>query len=321
MVRIVEVKSRLLAPLQNSAAKAVAVFGLLKMACSFLAWFLSEGTDKTYRRRLDKTWDLLHAMTFGKLANVLVRRLSKKLDEMMPVLRRNAAAVFLALSLINAALMILSLSVAAGIRADSGSADALRPWVTVVRSGDYQLSALMYGGYAAICNIVGLYVARKLLRRHAFEDRNLTQLGLTALYSAGTVYAGVSALSMAGSRIGILVGTIWTHETVRGVPVIQGHDITDTLWLIITGARIGEGEVARVLILAASILLPVIMFITIALLAILARSMSGRLQEAMKRLIYLVSTDTRPLLSQLGNVLGACGAVVSLLIDLVKSRL
>ena len=293
-------------------AMAGAGFILSKVIFGCLGWYTQLGADALYRSRLDRLWDALHNLGFSELSQRALVRLVAKLDAMLVDRRRVILIFFAASAVINFFSLVLGAAIFFHIQ-DMSLADIFSEDTPIVGFlAVFVLVPLM----GCLFDIISAWVTIALLR-HASRNPKITVLAWHA--GADLVVAGFALLWVAFC-VGLVASFLEIDKSVIESFMFQLEMLHEGLRDFFNGLNTDASANAIVyLILGSSTALPTLAYLTIWVALVIVWSLPEALKPYFRNIIYLVTTDNKPVLSQLGTFFGGCAAILGALVAIIKT--
>ena len=289
--------------MQVEFAVAVLAFVVCKFFFGLLGWYSRNGSDDLYRQRLDTIWDRLHTDTLFDLAHRSLRRLVIRTRETLKTRRRALLRLAAMFFIINAISIVVALDVA--ILYLQRKIDHPGSGILNAFNAETPLSGVICLTIAALgvgFDLVSALISWFFLKKAAATNR----LSSTIFHiSADAVVA--------------IVAMIWSSFTlISTVALMSGATLLETLdFLLITAGHLSsfmdDGWFAISIVMAASAAIPTLVHLSVSLVVLAAYATPRSLQLILRRSIFLVTTDEKPILGQLGTVAGAIAASLAAL--------
>ena len=306
-------------------AYAIAAFTLAKLAFSFLGWYSQAGEDKIYRKHLDSLFDRLHELTLFELAHGLLVRLVRRVRETFGS-GWKAIGVFLLVCLVlNAISLVVCdfiLVVIAG--APEVFTDPEYYW------GDNNLTPFMilFGAILIgliLCDLVSS-VTTWLLLIHVIKVNSIGRIAIHFVVDILVVSVAFffSWLLFMGSNPHMIIAVAGHMEWEnRGFPPLSfvSEAMPYIIRMISESLSFASYENSELrylfigLILTLTSALPTVCYLFITSALLMAYLLPHRI---LIKAIYLVTTDSKPVLSQLGNAVGGLAAVLAVVLAVLK---
>lgn len=260
----------------------VGSFTVVKSFFALLGWYSRDHKDLLYRKKLDRLWEKLDSSTPYQFSHNFFELLVKRIENTVLKRKWRLLLFFFTLNLILF-------------------------WVVAFPVDNSNLSG-------------------KYIGTHAFNP------------SEPTLYLGSSAfalVSMGLDYLSLLV-TIWLLKQAKSSKSISGimrHIVTDILialfasFIIVLMASIIDGSVPGAdeqkllvfgLILGATSTLPSVAYLLILVVLLVLRSIPKGLRKIIQQIIFRLTTDKSPVMSQLGNIFGALVGIFGGILTVLK---
>ncbi len=278
-----------------------AVFAIIKAFFALLGWFSRDGSDVVYRTHLDRLWDALHHKSLFQIVHGFFCRLVER-SRATIVSPWMWLLVFLGLSgLLNYLLfwcvsMWLDETGLPGKEMGVSREGLLKP----LASRELQWVAVRLSVLGAGLDLLSLRITWWLILRAAKSPRLGGIIGHLIL---DAVFAATAALCM-------LAYVAWVDSGGRRFLLTFGE-------IVIAGQLEKVHVFAIILGLTSSI--PSILYGLLGGATLAVWVLPTRLHPIVRHAVYLASTDSKPLLGQLGSVCGAIGGVLTAVAAFVKS--
>lgn len=271
---------------------AAICFGLLKCFFTAIGWYTRHGADLAVRRQLDQLHDRLDAIPIRQIVRDHAGRFCRRWESTF-IAGRGSLRRFAGLSF--------------GINIVAWSAWAL---VAMAFTGRFDIGIVRF---VVTTSVVGL-VLDLAFRSFSFE---LLKHGLSGGPYALTfcIVADVVLLYVA-LCLNMFLGTVieiglFKPEGLVDVQWSQAHKLLLFGPVSLLGVMLRLAPPIAVLqVIGAS--LQTVAFLMLGVTVAIARLSPDGLQRAMVRVVFNVTTDDKPVFSQLGNGIGAIGALLFL---------
>jgi len=282
---------------------AIYIFFLCKLAFGILGWYSSDGKDALYRKDLDRAWDRLHDETIYDILNTFLNRLVNRIQ----ALRQRKYSVEILLLLVFS-INLITLLVAIELQfyyplEDIASIEppSLAAGHLVINYDDYDYKLgdalrLVLGSvsrfgfllFFTLClDLISVLVTWSLLKRAARSKYLLTiflHLFIDIIFVLLALIMGL-----------VVVIVIVPFGIMMLLPDVN---IFISIFIIST-------------------VLPSILYFFIGFIMITAFLIPDRLKHIIQRTIYLITTDKKPVLSQLGNIAGGISGLLAGLLKVI----
>jgi hypothetical protein len=326
-----------------------AIFGffLLKSIFAILGWYSRDNSDAIYRRKLDVVWDELNRGSFFDFFQRLQQRLVIRVSETFWSPRRKLLR-FVGWSLAINVVVLLGAAEAFEILV------AERPEHVFVRelqlrpNREYSFGkgilASFFPAWAPFGRVepivtnlallptgvtfglLSLLISWKLLQRASDSRRTATVLWHLAINVCVVIMAMLFVNAVhALTYVGVLRWLAPGDYDTGGVSAVEfflfnSSTFMKILWSLIRGDLPFELTLFEVrgVCFAMSLVLPTLVYLIICGFLLSARLIPERVQRIANHVIFLVSTDKQPVLSQLGTVTGAIAALLGGVVAALK---
>lgn len=272
-------------------------FIILKFLFHLLGWYSRDSSDQLYRKQLDALFDRLWQMPPVELFQRFLGRTVTRFDDTFgafPFVSAKWLGVFFALNVVSLPLGVVALwilreqSLLGGI---VGSAESY-----LFQSMPQAVTALLVAGViGALFDLVSLAVTRVLLVAAAKAEARLVGVGLLLLDAAFVFIVFLCArwLFVFGSCL-----------------IFDVHSSFEEAWMLLYPDLSGF---AAPITLVATSALPTIAYLTVGVVLAGLHFFPQGMNQCLIRTVYQISTDSKPVLSQIGNVVGVGAAILTAL--------
>jgi hypothetical protein len=276
-----------------------------KVFFSFLAWFASTENDRLIRKKLDSIWDRLQGINLFDLMHRVLQRLVERTRATFPGKKR--AVLFLTLTILGLnflawmgtnIMFFRGPHVSMSPEFESTMDLILFRWVDLTAGFKYTVATFPVTAISA-------WVTWALIVRAA-ESRSLTLLIVHLLIDVVLAIAALYA-----TRVVNLV-LIAPYSLADSMPMALNQ-------ILGMFEQNDYGRRAFFVPLALAASAPTIAYMSLSIAAVIAFLTPKAFQHMLRRVLYLVSTDNRPVLDQVGNVAGAAGVFLVALISILGS--
>lgn len=299
---------------------AVFVFALLKALFSFLAWLFPEA-DRYYRANLDAFFELLDESSLFEIGHRTLVRLN---DSIRALFKRFylACGVFCAVSfIINTSIFVLvSMDVInAYFFFDDWSFEDLL--MSIERAGWTKFVAmiLLVGLLGALFDLFSLGITLSLLNRASRSRALLTLNAHLLLDIAVAIVACFWAYGILSLVIEVFYDELWqnvaAYATSATNPVKQAEDVARYLQPTLAATLdVVSGLWSVIIWLGISTALPTIVYLIVLLPILVTRAAPNAVQRGVSRIVYLVTTDSQPVLKQVAVFSSNTGGLIAAVI-------
>ena len=287
---------------------AIFVFGVAKTFFYLLGWLFPEA-DKTYRKHLDSFFEFLDDYSIFELGHLILIRFVQIVEKLFRRPIRGYLA-FGAISFVlndlvfiittnNIVLSSESIFDEWGIEDLQGIIEELG-WIV------FWSMMLLVGFLGTIFDLISLAVTLTLLR---WASQAKSPLLLLVHLVIDILVATISCLW----AYVILDFTIRLYKK-QILSIVEdrsdnpGGYIGDTLWTTLDGV---ENLWYVVIWLGVSVALPTILYLVVLLPVLILRVLTPALQKALSRVVFLLTTDNKPVLFQLATFFSYFGALLA----------
>jgi len=291
-------------------ALAAFIFLGIKSLFGLLGWYSRDGSDVLYRQHLDAWFDKLEEMTLFELAHGYFARWVSKVRDLVHSFKRPwlvIIGVFFCINLIS----YLLWSIAYFYFSYEASEASIDDYMNIGLMG----GLLIPGGI--FFDIISISVTWWLVKRaiasltifkiisHTFLDIALGILAMCWVLILFLVYTGLFTTELYWNLVNFLA----ILGTAEGRTVLfEGFfDLLSELW--------SEPWLKYfAIIMGASSVLPTLTYLVFLIPLVLFKLTPRWIHRIGSKTIYLVTTDQKPVLTQLGNVFGSLGAIFTALL-------
>lgn len=288
------------------------VFGVVKSAFALLEWLTKEPGDEVYRRHLNSLRDSLNKASMYEVAFVVVERIRSRLRLASPrtfVVSSLFLIFFIVLT--NYASLLISLSVMAKDNPNFAFEDSSIPaiaWALFSELGFFGSQQMFWllGG-TSLSAVLTLFLSRKSLLTTA-RSSTTGQLAVVVLMQVGI-------LLLAGAlTVTFLFVSVVLYDTGSNTET-QQYLYTQTVRMLYHRERPIEFVVLLNTLVSA---FPSTLFLMLFLGLAVLKLMPDFVRRGLMHIVRLVTTDKKPVLSQLGSFFGAISGFTAALLTLLK---
>jgi hypothetical protein len=296
----------------SALVTAVFAFILVKYAFAFLGWLTEERSDKVYRRHLDNLYDSLDKSSMYDLAFLIAARIRSRFRLAKPKI-----FVFAALFLIffvfvtNYVALLVSLSIMAKGNPNFAFSQRSIPEIawSLFRelgfTGSQQMTWLLGG--TSLTSVLALFLSRKslLTTRRSYTA---SQLALVITKQAGVL------LVAAALTVGFLFLSVVLYDKSSNTET-QQYLYTQTVRML----YLGEQPIAFVVLInTLSSSFPSALFLLLYLFLVALKLLPDFVRKVLVRVVFLITTDSKPVFGQIGSSFGALAALTTALITFLR---
>ena len=295
-------------------ATAVFVFGLVKWVFGALSWLFPE-SDEITRIGLDNAVDTLDRKSLFEIGRGLLRKL------LLPVLhlireKKNIVYLSLGLILLNTVTFLVCAGLMISTHFASIQGGVAATWSSVVGAGigNFTAMSLLVALLAGFFDLASLAITVFLLLRAV---RATTGWTLTKHLILDILVAIVACLWAYGI-LSLTVSTFYNDMLPQVIEWSRGNPdrfllptLSETLnanprvWFVVIG-------------LGLSACFPTLIYLIVVIPFLLLRVLPNSLKHGIAKVIYLLTTDKKPVLVQLSNFFSSTGALLAAFIAWIK---
>ena len=278
---------------------AITTLGLVKILFSFASWMLALH-DKVFRTHLDELWDNLHAMTLHESVALVLQAIGVRLRATLE--RENAqTSLFFAFLIFNYVACILSL-VVLGTSHGYGIITSLK----YINFGGY-VGLLGLSITLSFIDILSMRVTAAFLVRVGSRNGRVHTIANFALSICVIAFAAMTAM--------LVFHFVTEPRYYYPLPLWPGGAV----WSIISRApslldALPQRPTWYFLLIgffATAASLPTIIYIFS--LGLLLTVRPDPIWRGVRRIIFLLTTEKRPILEQIGSLVGGAAAIATLI--------
>lgn len=283
----------------ESLGIAVFVFLAIKTFFGALGWYSRDGKDELYRENLDKVWDRLNAGTLFDLGHFFLQRLVSRIRQTVGAEGFSMWKLVL-MAVTGNLVLFCSISLTAYlVELISGEGIDAIPMSTVKITIFYAMVSTLFG---VLGDIVSVFVTWRRLKSaaksvspgktfwHIFIDSSLAMLIICL-----SVVAGMLAMNY------------FFQISASNILELAGEELEFF-------NRLGNG----LLLTTLTATLPTLFYVATGSALLALKLTPDIVSRFVKKSVYLLTTDDKPVLSQLGNIFGGTAALLASLIKLLS---
>ena len=281
-------------------AIAGSVFVIFKIAFGFLAWLFPE-SDTTYRSQLDALFDLLDSYTLFELGHSFLQRIVSRIQSLLENKKTVFAIIIIGSLLFNAIVALAGIATVSAYNAYS-----FGPWVD--NYSDFWGAFLnmpilksfgtifIVGVLGTIFDFISVLITLVLIRM-ASRAKSIASL----LFHIG-IDILVTAISLIWAYFAFTIILDWAYQDILKVIVDFEMDPADFIHQTMAGTLAAVPELWYVIIgFGLSTALPTLGYLSVLLGLLILRIIPSDLQKFFKKIVFLITTDRKPVLKQLAN--------------------
>ena len=286
-------------------ALAAFIFLVIKSLFALLGWYSRDGSDVLYRRHLDALVDKLETLTLFEVGHAYVQRWVLRVRGLLHTFKRPRLTIIGVFFCINLICFYLGMFI---IRPLFDYVDFISPNVLTVGLG------LTAGG--VVFDILSIAVTWWLVKRAVASLKFFKMIGHILL----DLFVAVIAIFWVFFLVTII--TLAGEFTMADLSIL--YSSPQTLFILLGRIFFGEKNVyymlrVLILIMGASAALPTLTYLVFLIPLVLFKLTPQWVHKIGSKMIYLVTTDQKPVLTQLGNVFGSLGAILTALLAVVMA--
>lgn len=277
------------------------VFAVFKLLFGFLGWFSRDVKDKLYQDRLETVWLQLQEYSLADIVHIGLDRLVNRVRETFSS-KRNALVWFVLFSLVINFFSCLIAWTIMGVYLDAGRTfkvilDVVKMFIFLLplKLCFITIATTLLGSIFDLISILITWYFIKSAARVRSIIRTLRHLAIDSFIA--------------------VMASLWAFVCLMLWNILsEGIDFSDLLnipkasFLIIVNKMAGG---IFIIVTGISAAFPTIAYIFIGLVSLAAHFTPKPVHRFISRIIYLVTTDKKPVLSQLGTVFGALVGLMS----------
>lgn len=293
------------------AVRAGTSFLLLASFFSFLGWYTRFGSDHIYRRNLDKLWDSLEQLTLFEVVHRFFSRLVRRSRETFAGKNHLFISIISASLIINSFSVVVILELYARIEKHESGFQYLLGAATHYGAVEVALVLTVIIVLASIPDLASLWITWRLVT-HTARDSSFVRI---AAHVVLDVF--FSILALCWSFIIFAISERLVDFFVQSTP-LRGADTVGQYFLIVfRGFSERPGLALAVGILGLNSALPTILYMLTCMLLIVCYVSPDIVRRFSSRCVFLISSDEKPLFSQLGTIVGGIAAILTAIVSLL----
>jgi hypothetical protein len=301
---------------------AVGFFTLIKIFFGILGWYSRTGSDDIYRNSLDNLWERLHKESLFEVVHGILSQLVSRIDA---ILKHRYLAFFLFIFIsftINCIAIALSFAI---LFFKVNPIQYLFPFLLGLFTETFR-NYLIIAFMGALFDVISVFITIWLIR---LASVSLSLLKATCHFIIDIILAFLSFYFTVYAAL--ITVQLLVAPNIEFVSILQQAMITmrmalyyySEVWsFLINGINLSQLSNSQaislmLLIIGLSSVLPTLLYLSISVFIVAIKFIPNSFKSVVMNIIFLVTTDNKPVLSQLGTafgvLVGALGAILTII--------
>ncbi len=292
------------------------VFVITKVVFSILGWYSTLDGDKLYRRHLDKIWTNIQSMTIFELTHKSIVRAKERVRLYFKNWRK-AIWFFTKLFFIMNIIMFF-LGIVFVIHLNPDTSWELAFYLTLLDPLRI-IGIVIFALVSTSIDVVSIFIAWLLLSKLSEQSTVFALVFHFFIDLVVSIVMSVVSLFLSTFVLAIFLGGLDPDFTAfeGGKQAIGAFQSFTVEGFIVTFDKFGI-ELIKALggfffFFSASSCFPILIYFFLLILLIILRIIPMRLKGIIEKTIFLITTDDKPVLKQLGNIIGGIAALLAAL--------
>lgn len=291
--------------------KAAIAFIFVEAFFTWLGWYTKHESDHLYRKHLDGLWDRLQSLTFYETLHLFFGHLVRRIDSTFSRARGVWPFFVCSSVFINFVCVIGILETYARLEKhesswrylfEIGERSAIVPLLVVI-------SAIIL--LCSLPDIFSLWITWKLILR-ASRDSSVKMILAHILVDIVLAFTALVWAFLIFAYAEQVLGFFFGRAAFRGATSIMGY-----LILMLRGLVQRPGLAVAIVLLGLNSALPTVLYLVTGIILLMAYLAPDRVRRVVSRILFLVTTDDKPIFGQLGRVCGVTAALLAALMGVV----